>query len=107
MLPGETFLFGISGVGRWAIDRKRGHGLVPSVGGEAMAAMGEAFELTATERRARVAELLANGLVRLIRRGMLAVGDADGSPSSLLDSGGSGDSRLEFSRDTGLNVGGG
>ena len=72
-----------------------------------MAAVGEAFELTATERRARVAELLASGLVRLIRRGTLAVGGADGTPTSLPDSGGSSDSRLESSRGTGLTVGDG
>ena len=72
-----------------------------------MAAVDEAFELTATERRARVVELLAGGLVRLIRRGTLGGGDADGTPTSLPDSGGSDDSRLEFSLDTGLTVGGG
>ncbi len=72
-----------------------------------MAAMGEAFKLTATERRARVAELLASGLVRLIRRGTLSVGAVEGTPTSLPDSGGSGGSRLESSLDTGLTVGGG
>ncbi len=107
MLPGEAFLFRISGVGRRAVLRMRGHGLVPSTKGEAMAAMGEAFELTTTERRARVAELLASGLVRLIRRGTLATSGAGGTRTSLTDSGGSGESRLESSRDTGLTVVGG
>ncbi|WP_146462498.1 hypothetical protein [Rubripirellula tenax] len=51
-----------------------------------MSATNSIVELTAAERRARVAAILAGGLVRLKRRGALAVGeatDASGGETSL------------------------
>jgi hypothetical protein len=69
--------------------------------------MDSTVELTATERRARVAEILAGGLVRLKRRGTLAArvaGDAVADPTSLPISGDSPASRLESSAESGLTV---
>lgn len=64
------------------------------------------LEPTATERRGRVAEILAVGLVRLKRRGMLAVGRDDdaANKTSLPISGDSPTSRLESSGESGLTV---
>ena len=78
-----------------------------SQGDEPLSATDPSFELTTSERRARVAEILASGLVRLKRRGTLAIPYADetkASETSLPISGDSPASRLECSSKSGLTV---
>jgi hypothetical protein len=64
----------------------------------------QSLELSPTERRARIVNILAGGLVRLHRRGTLGFdGDAQ-SQNSSADSETSGNSRLESSAKSGLTV---
>lgn len=104
MYLGDKSLVGTSGVGCRAIHRRHEHGLTFSCGGGSVAKQDQSLELTTTERRARIVNILAGGLVRLKRRGTLGVSGVDSSETSLPDFGDLVQLRLESSLNSRLTV---
>ncbi len=104
MYLGDKSLVNFSGVGCWATFRRHEHGLSFSCGGGSVAKQDQSLELSATERRTRVVDILAGGLVRLQRRGTLGFDGIAASQDSSADSERTGNSRLESSAKSGLTV---